>query len=146
MKFIHLFLSSNRNIKDKKFQLQTALSRLEKEKEDILRLKEKVRKLKIRPISREEALNRILESTEYFVRIYDAKITQSLSEKGGIYVITVSFDYYPESSKDLIHFLSELNNIKSPQIVIDKFRLDNLKEGTKTYFEITLKQPFEGQG
>ncbi|MBK3331625.1 hypothetical protein GWK41_00930 [Persephonella atlantica] len=139
------FSELNQNMRDKKDQLHLALLDLKKKKKDIVKLKEEVSRLEIRPLSREEALEKILESTEYFVKMYDARITQPLSEKGNTYTITVSFEYYPESSEELIQFLNKLYNQISPQIVIKRFRLDNMKEGTKTYFEITLKQPFEGQ-
>jgi len=132
-------------IEDKKLQMQRTLSDLENEKKSILKLKEEVRKLKIKPLSREEALKEILDKADYFVKMYDATVKKSLSEKDNIFFITVSFDYYPESSEDLIKFFYKLSEITSPQLVIENFRLDNLKEGTKTYFEITLKQPFKGK-
>ncbi len=139
------FSEIKQNLKEDKSYLNTALFRLKKEKDEIIKLKEKVKELSIRPLNKEEALQKILESVDYFVKMYDAKITKSLVEKDSTFFISVSFDYYPESSEDLIKFMMEINRQVLPQVLIESFRMDNLKEGTKAYFEISLEQPFKGE-
>jgi len=120
--------------------------RLLKKKTEYLILKEDVKRLNLKPVSKKEAVELVLETADRLVKMYDGKIVKDLVRNGKTYSITIGFDYYPESGADLYDFIKELTTPFRPIVLVRQFKLIQTAYGSKVYFEVEIAQPFIGNG
>ncbi len=101
-----------------------------------------VRKKGIKIYTEKEALQVILDKADNFIKLYDAVLKEEIKKENGYYSVSLGFEYYPDSSEDLFSLLLSLKKEISPVVIIKKFKIENLNEGTKVYLEVQLIQPF----
>ncbi|WP_456465037.1 hypothetical protein [Persephonella sp.] len=106
------------------------------------RLIDFIEKKNIKIYKEEESLQLILSKADNFIKLYDASIKDDIKKEDGYYSILLGFDYYPNTPEDLFSLLLNLKDEVSPIVMIKKFRIENLNEGTKVYLEVQLIQPF----
>jgi len=140
-----IFNHLNTQLDEEIENLYRQYQRLIKTKAEYTNLKNKIKELNIRPLSKEEAMEIILEKADKLVKMYDGKITEDIRVNDKTYSIAIKFDYYPENTDDLYNLLSSFNSSFKPIIFIKQFKILQTVNGSEIPFEIKLFQPFAGK-
>ena len=130
------------NLSLKLDRVKVDYTRLKHLEEKVEELEREVSRLKLKPVSKDEAFGILLGEADKLIKLYDAVITNSLKEGNGYYTISLGFYYYPENAEDLLDFTNSFSKKRKPILQIEKFDFENLKNGTRVYFRIKLIQPF----
>ncbi len=134
--------SLDRSLQAKKNEFLSVKNKTSQQEKKAIQLKKFISQNGLQPVNKETAKIIIFSSLNQFLVLYDARVIKPLTEKKGVYTVSISFKYYPESSTELFQFINSLKEQKYPVLMINSFTLENLKEGTIVSFEITMEQPF----
>ncbi len=140
---LYFSLSSvQKSLESKKGEFLSYKNKINNIEKDLIRLKELVQKNGLFPVKKKEAKVIVLREINHFIEMYDAEIIKPVTDENGVYSATVVFKYYPESAIELMELIRKFKEKKYPILMVNRFFLENLEEGSIVTLEITLEQPY----
>ncbi|ACO03712.1 MAG TPA: hypothetical protein DEP48_04640 [Persephonella sp.] len=131
-------------LREKERELRHMSDKVRLIKENINEIIELKNILNLKYVKKEEAEEIILNKLDSIKRIYPVKIIEGPEVKEGSVYVKLSLSLKPKSSKELIDTILLFEQSMYPVAEIEKFFLNNDKNGTTVNMMINLTQPYYG--